>query len=165
MNDFLTGFVIVFVLFYWALGGSGKSRLRKERDDYADQVLTLTAENLRLKAEMAALKMGSYQSKADPYAYWRQQQQYQNPFQNAYNPFTGFNYGQNFSQARQYQAPPLSEWRRTFGFGASDTVTKEKLSAAFREKAMKSHPDKGGNDVDMAKLNSLRQQALSEIGA
>lgn len=163
MSEFLAGFCVIFVLIYWVLGWGGNKKIKEERDTLSNQLAALIAENVRLRADIATLKAYNDPIKTDPYSFYRQQQayQYQNPFQNAYNPFTGFAPG----QGRAQQAPILSEWRRVFGFGASDAVTKEKLSSAFREKAMRAHPDKGGNDSEMAKLNSLRQQALAEIGA
>ncbi len=38
--------------------------------------------------------------------------------------------------------------------GVKENATKEEVTQAYREKASKAHPDKGGSDMEMAKVNA-----------
>ncbi len=58
---------------------------------------------------------------------------------------------------------PAADWRSTFGLvnGASlDDVERK-----YREMARTAHPDAGGNDADMARLNVAIESARAELGA
>lgn len=57
----------------------------------------------------------------------------------------------------------MEEWRVVLGFTAAATVTRADVEAAYRERARDSHPDHGGSDAAMARLNAARDRALSEV--
>lgn len=162
--DYLFAFVILVVVIYRGLGWRDKLKaLRIERDELEARCIHLTSENRILRAAHAQ------PSQADYSAFRQQQNPYnwqysQNPFayQNARTTQSQFNYG--FTPPPQ-QPPAQSEWRREFGFNAGQPVTREAINTAFRSKALKAHPDKGGNTEDMARLNKLKQQAFSEVPA
>jgi hypothetical protein len=53
--------------------------------------------------------------------------------------------------------PPRSCWDL---LGIDPGASPETVKAAFRAKAMESHPDRGGNNIDMAALTRARDEAL-----
>jgi len=60
-----------------------------------------------------------------------------------------------------YQALPAPEqWWQVLGVSA--TATREQIDAAYRVKAKAAHPDHGGSNAAMARLNSARDQALGD---
>ena len=59
-----------------------------------------------------------------------------------------------------YQALPAPEqWWQVLGVGAQ--ATRAEVEAAYRRLAMKAHPDHGGSDAAMARLNAALDQARS----
>jgi len=54
--------------------------------------------------------------------------------------------------------PAPEQWFQVLGVGAN--ASREEIDTAFRRKAMESHPDRGGDDVDMARLNQARADGL-----
>lgn len=48
--------------------------------------------------------------------------------------------------------------------GVRPTATPDEIRAAYRERAMKAHPDQGGSDAEMAALNRARDEALASKG-
>ncbi|WP_197535667.1 J domain-containing protein [Sphingobium sp. SYK-6] len=60
-----------------------------------------------------------------------------------------------------YQALPAPEqWWQVLGVPVS--ATREQINAAYRSLAMKAHPDQGGSDAAMARLNAAREQGLNQ---
>jgi len=57
---------------------------------------------------------------------------------------------------------PGSDWRTTLGFGQGQ-VTRDQVRDAYRAKAMKAHPDHGGNQHEMMRLNEALGAAKQEI--
>lgn len=55
------------------------------------------------------------------------------------------------------------DWRSVLGLGGSVTI--EEVDAAFKRLARTAHPDAGGTDADMARLNQAREAARLELGA
>ena len=45
------------------------------------------------------------------------------------------------------------------------TATADEIERAFRDLARRAHPDVGGSDHDMARLNHARDEALRDVGA
>lgn len=59
-----------------------------------------------------------------------------------------------------YQALPAPEqWWQVLGI--ERTAGRDEVNRAYRDKARTAHPDQGGSDAAMARLNSARDQALS----
>lgn len=58
----------------------------------------------------------------------------------------------------------IAPWRECMRFAVSAEITESMIKARFRELAMARHPDKGGNDQQMAELNAARDRALAEVG-
>lgn len=56
--------------------------------------------------------------------------------------------------------PPKSPWD-VLGIRPASTV--EEINAAFRAKAPKAHPDRGGSHAAMAELNTARDEALRSV--
>lgn len=62
-----------------------------------------------------------------------------------------------------YQALPAPEqWWQVLGVAAN--ATRDQISAAYREKARAAHPDSGGSDAAMARLNTARDDGLRQLG-
>lgn len=59
--------------------------------------------------------------------------------------------------------PALEQWWQVLGVPASATV--DQIRAAWRERAAIAHPDKGGSDAAMARLNAARDDGLAARGA
>lgn len=58
-----------------------------------------------------------------------------------------------------YQALPAPEqWWQVLGVG--NQATRAEIDAAYRAKARTAHPDTGGSDAAMARLNAARDEAL-----
>jgi hypothetical protein len=56
-------------------------------------------------------------------------------------------------------------WREVLGLVGIVGVTRDRISAAYRELALRRHPDHGGSDAAFIELTAARDQALAEIGA
>lgn len=55
--------------------------------------------------------------------------------------------------------PAPEQWWQTLG--VAQKATREEINAAYRAKARAAHPDTGGSEAAMARLNSARDQGLS----
>jgi hypothetical protein len=55
-------------------------------------------------------------------------------------------------------------WRTVLDL-AGQSVTEADVRHAYQRKAMQAHPDRGGTDVQMQRLNRAREQALAEVAA
>lgn len=64
-----------------------------------------------------------------------------------------------FAGFKALPAPPGSDWRSILG----DCETLDQARAAYRVRARAAHPDKGGNDRDMAALNQAWEQAQEAL--
>ena len=63
---------------------------------------------------------------------------------------------------RAYMAIPEStesQWWTTLGLPKA-TRSRSEIESAFRISALQAHPDRGGSDEDMARLNEARREAL-----
>ena len=58
----------------------------------------------------------------------------------------------------QMLAAPEQWWQV---LGVSQNATRDEIQRAYREKARTAHPDAGGNDAAMSRLNAARDQGLS----
>lgn len=56
--------------------------------------------------------------------------------------------------------PASSDWRSVLGL--TGTPSRAEIETAYRTKAKSAHPDAGGSDTEMAKLNAARVVALQE---
>lgn len=70
---------------------------------------------------------------------------------------------QAFAGYAQLQAGP-DDWRSVLGLG-HDSVTMGDVDEAFKRLARTAHPDAGGTDADMARLNQAREIARAELRA
>ena len=68
----------------------------------------------------------------------------------------------SFQGFKALPAPAGSHWSEVLGVARS--ATREAVEAAYREKAQIAHPDRGGSDDDMARLNGARAAALKSVG-
>lgn len=59
-------------------------------------------------------------------------------------------------------ARPVSMWRSVLGVSASERDVST-IKKAYRSRAAKAHPDRGGSDADMARLNAAFAQAREEL--
>lgn len=57
-----------------------------------------------------------------------------------------------------------SDWRSVLGLKTLDRVDRVAIHAAFKARALIAHPDRGGSNAAMARLNAARDAALKEIG-
>lgn len=68
---------------------------------------------------------------------------------------------------RQGRSTPFSSkysgWRTVLGLSENAKLTKESISAAYKEQAKKAHPDAGGSTAAMAALNLSKAEALKEL--
>ena len=55
------------------------------------------------------------------------------------------------------------DWREVLGLRPDQDVDAETVERAFRARALRAHPDKGGSDEAMAELNAARARALDEL--
>lgn len=63
---------------------------------------------------------------------------------------------------RGYEALPAPEqWWQVLGFGSSSMITRADVEAAYRRLALQAHPDRGGTDAAMARLNAARDAGLA----
>jgi hypothetical protein len=69
---------------------------------------------------------------------------------------------QAFAGYAQLQAGP-TDWRSVLGLGHY-SVTMDDVDAAFKRLARIAHPDAGGTDAEMARLNQAREIARAELG-
>lgn len=69
---------------------------------------------------------------------------------------------QAFAGYAQLRAGP-TDWRSVLGLGHY-SVTMDDVDAAFKRLARTAHPDAGGTDADMARLNQAREVARAELG-
>lgn len=51
------------------------------------------------------------------------------------------------------------QWWQVLGVGQS--ASRDEISRAYREKARTAHPDQGGSDAAMARLNAARDQGIA----
>lgn len=58
---------------------------------------------------------------------------------------------------------PAADWRTVFGFGDARLVQLDEVERRYRELAQKAHPDKGGTDQEMARLNVAIESARAEL--
>ena len=58
--------------------------------------------------------------------------------------------------------PAPEQWWQALGLDSPD-VTEEQIQAAWREKAKTHHPDKGGDETHMARINAARDRGLEEV--
>ncbi|MBU0801379.1 MAG: J domain-containing protein [Alphaproteobacteria bacterium] len=68
-----------------------------------------------------------------------------------------------FQGFKALPAPPGSHWTEVLGLGPSATA--EDVDRAYKILAKGAHPDQGGSDAKMSRLNSARANALKQIGA
>lgn len=54
-------------------------------------------------------------------------------------------------------------WREVFAFYDGEPVTPTKLKAQWKKLAMVRHPDKGGSEEDMSRLNAAYTEAMKEL--
>lgn len=59
-------------------------------------------------------------------------------------------------------ARPVSMWRTVLGVSASERDAST-IKKAYRSRAAKAHPDRGGSDADMARLNVALAEAREEL--
>lgn len=57
--------------------------------------------------------------------------------------------------------PPPPHWSEVLGVPRG--ANRDKVEAAYREKARAAHPDRGGSDHAMASLNAARERAVREL--
>lgn len=153
--DYFFAFIVLSIIIYRGLGYRDKVRALEETNlTYEARIKALSAENLVLRQARTPPGPNPF---GPSQAYWQQQNNWQ--YANAYSPFS------NSAPPPPPRQPPLSEWRAEFGFGYGQNVTRDAINSAFRTKALKAHPDKGGNTDDMARLNRLKQQAFAEVPA
>jgi len=71
-----------------------------------------------------------------------------------------------FQGFKALPAPPGSHWRDVLSLPAQHfpRVDAPMIETAFRNSAKRIHPDRGGSDEAMARLNAAREAALSEVG-
>jgi len=65
-----------------------------------------------------------------------------------------------------YKALPAdtaADWRAVFGFARDVRVSVDEVQSAYKERARKAHPDRGGSDDAMAHINRARDYALAEL--
>lgn len=58
---------------------------------------------------------------------------------------------------------PDIDWREVLGFPPRDTPTTPEILARWKERARILHPDAGGSEQDMARLNRAKEAALKEL--
>jgi hypothetical protein len=61
-------------------------------------------------------------------------------------------------------APDRVDWRAALGFAPGAKPTAEEVRLRHRALAIGAHPDRGGSEVQMARMNAARDVALREIG-
>lgn len=71
--------------------------------------------------------------------------------------FTGFN-------ALPSPQAFAEDWRAVFGLDPDEAVTAADIQELYRRAAMTAHPDRGGSEGAMARVNRARERALQEIG-
>ena len=54
----------------------------------------------------------------------------------------------------------MEDWRQVFGFGADEVIDRRRIRERYRVLSLVAHPDKGGSDEGMARLNRAREEAL-----
>lgn len=72
---------------------------------------------------------------------------------------------QAFAGYTALPANTAADWRSVFGIPAGGLVTPAMVEDRFREMARKAHPDSGGSELAMARLNEAREFARQELGA
>lgn len=60
--------------------------------------------------------------------------------------------------------PSQANWRDVLKFSHGEKVDPGDVSVRFRELARSAHPDKGGSEDEMSRLNAARDQAMRELG-
>ncbi len=60
---------------------------------------------------------------------------------------------------------PAADWRSVFGFSDGRGVELAEVERRYRQLAQQVHPDKGGTDGEMARLNVAIDSARAELGA
>ncbi len=61
-------------------------------------------------------------------------------------------------------APDEIDWRAELGLLPNEPLAVESIEMAYRVRAKRAHPDAGGSDAAMARLNRARDLALKAIG-
>lgn len=59
--------------------------------------------------------------------------------------------------------PSLEQWFQVLGVSA--TATREQIQEAYRRKVIECHPDRGGSDAAMARINTARDEGLAQVRA
>lgn len=59
--------------------------------------------------------------------------------------------------------PPPEQWWQVLG--VTSTATRAEIEAAWRDRAKQAHPDHGGSDAAMARLNAARDQGRKAVPA
>lgn len=73
---------------------------------------------------------------------------------------------QTFKGFTALPAPPgRKPWRELLGFADGQPVTRAMIDSAYRERAQKAHPDKGGDAAAMAALTAARDEARRAFDA
>jgi hypothetical protein len=70
---------------------------------------------------------------------------------------------QTFKGFLALPAPDAIDWRKELGFRPDEFVTPAAIDVAFRERAEAAHPDKGGSDDAMSRLNAARAAAKAAV--
>lgn len=165
--DYVIGFIILVIVFYKYLGRKDRIAELEREVELANAALVnqkrmISRQQSLIKDLERAICVANGTVKDTYYsvhAEWMKQQKanFARAQQNS-----SYTYQNSHNFANQY-APQPSEWRRAFGFTQTQPVTRSDIDAAFRSKAKTAHPDKGGNTSDMARLNSLKKVAYSEV--
>lgn len=71
---------------------------------------------------------------------------------------------QAFTGYAALPADANSDWRTALGFKSDSFPTWPEVEGKFRALAFAKHPDRGGSDLEMARINTARDLARKELG-